>query len=128
MILNAGKPGELYLGWTSLGGGYWGEAQRDECCFVQFQKGNRRIVALTEILSRSANGAVERKRIIDILKLTLESGEEEAADCSLDGKPVMVAYIDAERGTVRGVFTDGKRLDLRSWDYGQNPDCTVYEE
>lgn len=113
-------------GWRSQGGGYWGETQRDECCYEQFVKGNQRLIALTEPIERGVAGGVKREKIIKTLKIDLAPGEEEASDCWRNGRSVPIAYIDEKKQRTRGVFIISGRITMDFWNSGSTEDCSIH--
>jgi hypothetical protein len=72
-------------GWQHLGGGYWGDANKDECCFDVFRSGRSSILALVEPVDRDPRGGMLSSRILKTHRMTLKPGEDWAG-CSFEGR------------------------------------------
>ncbi|HEX8257978.1 MAG TPA: hypothetical protein VF589_10110 [Allosphingosinicella sp.] len=110
---NASQP-VLVSGWRHLGGGYWGDANRDECCFDLFRSGSASILAIVEPVARDARGGMLSSRILETHRMKLEPNEDWAT-CSLAGRAALLAALDAKTGRVRGVFMGRDGFEAATW-------------
>jgi hypothetical protein len=127
-VLSPWREGARVAGWLATGGGFWGAAERHECCIAYFEKGNVKLLALTRVLKTSPTGGVLKEEIIDTIKLTRRRGDEEASLCKnlLDDFPY--ALVNAPEGRGRGVYSDGHRLFVREFKYEPSDSCSPGEE
>jgi hypothetical protein len=100
-------------GWQHLGGGYWGDANKDECCFDVFRSGRSSILALVEPVDRDPRGRDAVEPDPQNLSNDAEAGEDWAG-CSLEGKAALLAALNRTTGRVRGVFVSAKASKPRN--------------
>jgi hypothetical protein len=115
-------------GWQHLGGGYWGDANKDECCFDVFRSGRSSILALVEPVDRDSRGGMLSSRILKTHRMTLKPGEDWAG-CSLEGKAALLAALNRTTGRVRGVFVSAQGIEAAEWlSRAETPEETTYCE
>ena len=114
--------GKTVNGWLHSSGSMYGTSEtkdhitttRLDCCIAVFSKGRSYIVALTEPVTRSANGGVIKEKVVAIKRLDAQPGEVQE-ECSLFNLNLGLTLRNPKTMMARSVVIDNGGFAVLEW-------------
>lgn len=114
--------GKTVNGWLHSSGSMFGTSEtkgevtttRLDCCIAVFSKGRSYIVALTEPVTRSANGGVIKEKVVAIKRLDARPGEVQE-ECSLFNLNIGLTLRNPKTMMARSVVIDNGGFAVLEW-------------
>jgi hypothetical protein len=114
--------GKTVNGWLHSSGSMFGTSEtkgevtttRLDCCIAVFSKGRSYIVALTEPVTRSANGGVIKEKVVAIKRLDARPGEVQE-ECGLFNLNIGLTLRNPKTMMARSVVIDNGGFAVLEW-------------